>query len=484
MSGGWTNANKPERPGFYNAIVAAAEAIVSGGAGGIAAMSGVFNWGPVGETVSVTNQRQYEVAFGPTDNSERFAAIGAFTGTGEEGSGVSELLVHRPAITGQAKSTITLQHTGAVNAVQLDGKYHGTLGNLVTVTTQNYLADSAYAQLLVYLSGQLVETYTYLDTDIAGLVAQINDDSDLLTATVLVGTTALANVSSQPLTGGANGTVTVVHYSAALAALETERLNIVFLPSMTDITMLAALRQWVVDQNASRRRVMGVTGGLGNESMAAAIARSALSSESGDIANAGYSAFTDPDGVARNTADMVGYIVGMIAGAGSRRAITFDRLPDGFTLTRGAGDDDVTESLKKGVITFAKDAAGIRVERGVTTFTEGSTADEDSDEYALYKVLSKIKFVRTIHQIENDLTETTETEWIGKVPNDSGARASYLGMVLGYFGRLAGERIIKPGFDASFDETQDNDGDTLYLKYRVEFTSSIEKVLAIGEVAA
>lgn len=476
MSGGWTNANKPERSGFYNAITAAAEAVVSGGSGGIAALAGVLDWGPVGTTVAVTNQREFEEAFGPSATVEKFAAVGAFTGTGESGSGVTELLVHRPAITGQAKAAITLEHTGTVDALTLTARYHGTLGNLITVTKQDYLPDANYDQLLVFLNGAQVEDYTYLNTDIAGLAAEINDDSDYLVAEVLVGTTALTNVSSQALTGGANGTVTASHYSSALAALETERLNIVYLPSMTDATTLAALRQWVRDQNAGRRRVIGVTGGAGNESMAAAISRSALSDDTGDIVNLGYAAFTDSDGNARSTADMVGYVVGMIASAGSRRSITFDRLPDGFTLTRGAGDSDIVAAINGGVVTFSKDAAGIRVEKGVTTYTD------DSDE-ALLDVLSKIKFVRTIHQIENDLTETTETEWIGKVPNEPGSRASYLGMVGTYLGRLTGEKVIKPGWMVGFDETQDNDGDTLYLRYKIEFTSAIEKVLALGEVS-
>lgn len=479
MSGSYDPLNPPKRAGFYSRIVAAAEIVATGGSGGIVATPIVTDWGPAGIT-RVTNQREFEAEYGTADDEGHFGVVGALTGTGETDNGASEVLVQRVIPSAAAYAERDFNNTTPAAAVNIRAKYKGTRGNSITVTFRDHPSEAGVDQLLVYLSGDLIETYNYAQTDIAALVADVNANSDLLFLTQLVTGVAMAAVTAQALTdtAGANGTAVAGDYTAAFAALETENLNILIIPGMTDSTILAAARTWISTMNSTMRRIVLVTGGADAETFGAATTRSALSPTNENIVNLGYNMFTDPSGTARNTAEIAGYVAGMIAAAGPKRSITFARLPEGFELTVAPTYDEIISALEGGLVVMTKDALGIRIEKGITTFTDANDADKPLD------VMSRIQQVRTIHQIENDLTEATEGEWIGKVQNTDKSREAYVGMLLAYFRRLEGENILKPGSSVRLDETQDNTGDTLYPIYSIEMASAIERVLAIGEVTA
>lgn len=479
MSGGYDPLNPPKRAGFYSRIVAAAESVAVGGSGGIVAMPIVTDWGPSGIT-RVANQREFEAEYGTAADDAHFGVVGALTGTGEVGDGASEVLVQRIIPSAAAYAERDFNNTTPAAAVNISAKYKGTRGNSITITFRDHPSEAGVDQLLVYLSGDLIETYNYAQTDIAALVADVNANSALVFLTQLVTGVAMAAVTAQSLTdtAGANGSAVAGDYTTAFAALEAQDLNILAMPGMTDSTILASARTWIGNMNSTMRRIMLVTGGATSETFSAATTRSELSPTSENIVNLGYNMFTDPDGTARNTAQMVGHVAGMIAAAGAKRSITFARLPEGFDLTVAPSYDEIISAIESGLVVFSKDALGIRVEKGITTFTDATDVDKPLE------VMSKIQQVRTIHQIENDLTETTEGEWIGKVQNTDKTRDAYVGMLLAYFRRLEAENILKPGSSVRLDETQDNTGDTLYPIYAVEMASAIERVLAIGEVSA
>lgn len=479
MAGGYDPLNPPQRAGFYNRIVAAAEAVAVGGAGGIVAVQTISSWGPEGLS-RITNEREYTALFGSASDDARFVVAGALTATGEVGDGASEVIVQRIVPAAAAYASRNFNNTTPAAALTVRAKYKGTKGNDITVTFRDHPTESGVDQLLVYVSGDLVESYNYAQTDIAALVADVNADSDWLFLTQIITGVAMAAVTSQALTtvAGANGTAVAGDYAAGLSVLEAENLNILALANVTDATILAATRQWISDMNTTARRIMFVHGGAAAETFSAAMTRSDLSADNENIVNLGYNMFTDPDGTSRSTAQMVGHVAGMIAGAGAKRSITFARLPEGFELTVAPTYDEIVSALGGGLVVFSKDARGVRIERGITTFTDNNDADKP------LAVMSKIEQVRTIHLIENDLTEVTEGDWIGKVKNTDKTRDAYVGMLLAYFRRLETENILKPGSAVRLDDSQDNTGDTLYPIYSIEMASAIERVLAIGEIAA
>lgn len=480
MAGGYDPNNPPIRAGFYSRIQAAAAATATGGDGGIVAVPIVGNWGPAGEFNTVLNQTEYEALHGTTDNDDHFFMVGAFSGNGQVGNGAKELLVYRLPLAGAVAAENTFLNDDSDPAITITAKYTGTRGNDITVTFRDDPTDAANDQLLIYVDGGVVETYTYVEDDLAALVADVNANSEWVELTLILDGVIMTWVTGVLLndTVGANGSAVLADYTDALSLFESEAFNIFSIPDMTDASILAALRTWCETQNQNARRFMIVTGGATDETLATALTRSALTSDNENVVNCGYNMFVDPDGTARRSAEMVGYVCGMIAGAGARRSITFDRLPDGFTLSTTPDLDDINDAITGGLLIFSKDANGVKVEKGITTFTDDSDPNKPLADFA------KIKSVRTIHQIENDLTETTELEWIGKVANTDKTRDGYVGMMLSYFRRLEDENIIKPGSSAvRLDETKDNTGDTLYPIYSIEILEAIERVLAIGELA-
>lgn len=478
MAGGYDPNNPPIRAGFYSRIQAAAEAAATGGDGGIVAVPIVGNWGPVAEFNRVANQTEYEALYSTTDNDDHFFMVGAFTGNGEVGNGAQELLVYRLDLAGAATAEKDFENDDSDPAINIAAKHQGTRGNDITITFRDDPTDGGNDQMLVYVDGGLVETYTYVEDDLASLVDDANANSEWVSLTLLIDGVVMTFVTGIALddTAGANGTAVLSDYTDALSLFEAEAFNILAIPDMTDASILAALRTFCEDQNANARRFMIVTGG-GSESVSTALTRSALSDDNENVVNMGHNEFIDPNGAARLSSEMVGYVCGMIAGAGAKRSITFDRLPSGFNLSVSPTLDDINAAITGGLLIFSKDANGVKVEKGITTFTDATDPNKPLADF------SKIKSVRTIHQIENDLTEVTELEWIGKVVNNDKTRDGYVGMVLSYLRRLEDENILKPGSTVRLDDTQDNTGDTLYPIYGISIAQAIERVLAIGELA-
>ena len=477
MAGEYDPNSPPVLPGFYARIRDSVAAVAQGGDLGIVAVPVVHNWGPIAEFVSVRNQTEFEAVFGDSDTDASFAVLGALTGDTDNG-GASEVLVYRMDVTGHAKAAITLDNTSAANAITLTAKHEGTFGNGITVTTRENPANAAEDQLLVYVNTSLKETFTYTAADIQELVDAVNDattGSAFLDASLDADGTALDDVTSQPLTGGLNGSAVAGDHTTAQTAMEGQTFNLVVVPNLTDSGILASYHAWVANLNVTIKRVMMVTGGAAAESLNDAITRSGLTSDNENFVNLGLNEFEDVDAVVHSSAEMVGYVAGMIAGAGVTKNITFNRVA-GFSLVDRPSIAEKEQAVANGVLLFDEDDRGIKVIREKTTYTD----DTPEKTFATF---SSIKNVRVIHKIEGDLTVITEDEWIGAVQNTPTTRSNYVGMVLGFLRDLEDLGVLEPGSsEVEIDETQDNTGDAIYVILRYGNQGIIEQVLAIGEI--
>lgn len=489
MSGTFDPNNPPVLGGFYANIVAAAQSAVAGDNGGVLALPIIADWGPIGSVQTIKSVAAYDALFSNDATDGRLAVVGALTGDGNVGDGVSALLIFRinPTSVVAAAASHAFQNTTPATALTLTGLYKGIKGNAIAVTKQAHPTDGTKDQLLIYDGTTLKETWSYVKTDIASLASQINNvitGSKYVTAVANITGVALATVTSTALTGGANGTAQLADYSTMLGALQSQQFDLLAIPNMTDAPTLAAVRAWQQSLNSSRRRIMLVEGGAANEAVSDAVSRSALSATDNETVNFGYNMFVEAaTGNTYSTAQMVGYFAGMIAGKGITSGVMFDRL-QGFTLVASTATgmlptpDDAKTAMLGGVNIFTQDTRGIRLESEVTTFTyTGDTARPVS-------LFSSIKFVRTLNQIDTDLTRLTEDEWIGKVANTEQSRTSYKGEMLAYFRTLEGETALQPGLSTfGLDTTKDNTGDTLWPEYSITTTKTIKRVLATGQVA-
>jgi phage tail sheath gpL-like len=108
--------------------------------------------------------------------------IGALNGQGVENGGAGQVLVKRLASSSAARATKTVANTTPVTAMTLTAKWTGTRGNLISYTIGNDPRVATNDIFTVYVNGVAQEVFTYVDADVAGLAAQINLSSKLLTA--------------------------------------------------------------------------------------------------------------------------------------------------------------------------------------------------------------------------------------------------------------------------------------------------------------
>ena len=80
---------------------------------------------------------------------------------------------------------IVLKNSLNADALLLKGKADSPTGNDYSVTTRDYAADPTEDELVLYKGAAAVETYEYVDGDLADLAAQINAGSTRIGATVV-----------------------------------------------------------------------------------------------------------------------------------------------------------------------------------------------------------------------------------------------------------------------------------------------------------
>jgi hypothetical protein len=341
--------------------------------------------------------------------------------------------------------------------------------------------DSGYSQLLIYVGALLVETWTYATTDITDLGAQINSTttgSDLVSAAVAVSGVALTAVSASAFTGGANGTFLAADYATALTGVEGVAFNHIAFVNMTDTTVLASARAWIVNLNRTVRKAFLWTGGGSAESISTAVTRCRLSSTVPEVINYGGPNLVsiEDDSVTKSTAQFLGYIMGAIVGYSTRRTGTFARIPDWIAATR-LSDTDVKAGIRGGVLMTTMDDDGLRIEEGITTYTVSA---DDEMPLEFYR---DIRSVRIVHRIDMDMERFSRLYWID-VENNPNTQAAYQGLLLDYLQGLEKENVLKQGLSVvNLNPDEDNDGDTWYPTYYIARQKTIKRILAQGSVA-
>jgi hypothetical protein len=354
------------------------------------------------------------------------------------------------------------------------------------VTTQDYAADAAQNEIIIYDGTVELERFHYADADIEALVTLINDKSDWLTAELLEDGTALEDVTSQPLTEGNDGaTLTAEDWTELMEALETERFA-VFVPyDLTDSEVRESLVAWAQELNENGKRFMTVIGGEAAEEVEAAAERSeAIDDE--NFVNVGVGTVVDQgtfgdDELELSTSRFAPRVAGALAGRGESLSLTFARFADVVRLEGGPTEADILTAFDAGVVVLARDSnadAPIRVEKGLTTYT----TDTDTDKpYLIYR---QPKFVMTMQAVERELTEYAESNVIGLLPVNDKTRQ----LLIGEFGARLSRRedvgILQKGSTVGVDpDPPPSDSDEFVaLVYGVLFGRSTEQVFNVVRV--
>jgi hypothetical protein len=490
VSGGtFSKANRPTLAGTYFDFAVAQPAALAPSIGSIVALGITHNWGPFKKATLCTSLNDFIAQFGGDLNNPDAgltAVYEAFKGEGlPDFGGAGSVIVYRMGGSTAAKATKTLQNTTPAAALVLTAKYEGTRGNALALTTQDHASDPTMNELLVIDTtggGSVVlETFVYLDTNIADLAAQINGSSDYLTATSSITGVALAAVSSVALIGGDDGTTLITgDYTTAMTALEIQRFGVLSFQNLTDSAIQTSLRTWVQGQNAVGRRFFLVVGGILDEVIGAAVTRSGILNDP-DIINVGVGSVADNDlldvngnPIVLSTAQLAPRIAGIVAHRGERMSLTFAKLA-GLSIINGPSASDIAKAYDAGVLVLSRSSdalATVHVEKGISTFT---TKTDLSRPKAIFSVP---RYLAVMHGVQTDLVLWADENIIGKTTVDGETRAA----VLAYTNTLLRERqrvnAVQPGWSAFIDPSppaSDSD-DFIAIVLAAKFGRSTEQV--------
>lgn len=482
MPGTFSKANRPQRPGAYFNWRTAQPVSIASPLSGVVAVPFTHDWGPLEETVRVNSFAEFQQVFGnSTDTDGYMSVLQAFEGENVENrGGAGEVVCYRAGSDDADSAARTIDNTGAADALTVTARYPGTKGNDLYTQVIETPGDNTSNDLIVLLGTTEVERYTHTKADIAGVAAAINASSNWISATVVLGTTALAaDGSPVALTGGDDGEVLVSgDWSDARDALEVERFSVAVCNSDDD-SIITAFATWCTDLNASGKRFILVVGGADDETAQDALDR-ASGIDDPNVVTLGLGTYSDEsivdvngDPVVLSSAQLAPRIAGIVAARGERQSVSFARL-GGLSIVSGATDAEILDFLGGGVLAIAQDShvtSPVRLERGITTYVSDTTDTPN-------EIYSQIKFVRTMHGVEMELTEFAEQNVVGQLPVNNSTREYLVGEMQAQLNRRIADSVIQPGAQVTIDiePPPSDDQDFIQLAYVVKFGRSLEQV--------
>lgn len=486
MPGEFIKSNRPPRPGTYVNFEAEAAAVIPPAVGSIVAIPFTADWGPFEEVTPLGSLADYRANYGSNKQTAGYYAVQqAFRGEGLPGvGGAGIVLGYRYGGASAAKAARTLANTAAtpVTALTLTSKYEGTRGNAFKVTIETNADDGAKKDLVLLEGSVELARYTYTPTDIAGLAAQINADGVYATAVANVTGVALATVTGSAFTGGDDGTTLLAaDWTAFMAALDTERFSILAAYNLTDSAILASLLTWTQDQNNDGHRFMVVVGGALNETISDAEDRSGDLDDPNFI-NVGVGSVEDSgledangDPVILSSAQLTSRVAGILAARGEAMSLTFARLAGVTRLISGANESGIRRAFDAGVTVLGRDSnltAPVRIEKGLTTFTDTSDPDRP---YLIYRTP---KYLRTMGGVQTDLQEWADANVIGRLPVNNKTRDYVLGQAKAFLLARESAGVVQPGWTCEVDPDPppSDDDDFVAILIGLRFGRSVEQV--------
>lgn len=504
MPGQFSKSARPLRPGAYFNWIAQQAAVVPPAVGSIVAIPFTSDWGPFKLPTLVGSFQEYLSVFGSTVGTPGYnAAWEAFQGEGgfEGRYGAGAVLCYRMGGAAAAKATKVLQNTTPANALTLSARYEGTFGNGLRVTVQDHVADATQDELVILNGTQVLETFVYANTDIAGLVATINLHSSWVTATLTTSGVALGTVASQAFTGGNDGTTTTgTDWTALFNAMETQQFGLFSPYGLVDPTILLSLKSWAGGassgtngRNAKGQRFQVVVGGATDEIATDAVTAAAVFND-GNVARVGMSHVIDANlldvagnPVALSMAQFAPRVAGVLAQRGEAMSITSARFP-GITLVNGPTESDIAATLNGGVMVLTQDSdpdAPVKIEAARTTFTKGGPNGSAADPAFPYLIYRNPKYMRTMQNVEVEWTAWANRTIIGKLPVNAKTRDSAIAEMQNRLRARQTVNVIQPGYSVAVDQNPPPSDDDEFIGLRVgmKFGRSVEQVFFTVNVA-
>lgn len=369
--GEFTSFNK-KLPGAYHNFVSVAKANVTLGERGYVAMPLAMDWGVDGEVFTVTSSDFYK----------KSRSIFGYEYSDDKLKGLRDLFMHAHTV------YFYKLGTSAVKAANDFGeaKYCGVRGNALSIVIKS-VNDTQY-EVSTLLDDVIVETQV-----VDGASELIDNDFVVFDKEAL-----LAETAKTPMTGGSNGTINDSAWQEALTAFEAYNFNIIGVVSTED-----EVKNLVVQWTKTMREDIG------------AKFQVVVYSYAGD--HEGVINFaTSPCGEGEDEADLVYWVSGKEASCGVNESCT-NAIYDGeYTVKPKLSQAELANAIDDGKLVMHRVGDDIRILKDInslvtTTVTKGNE-------------FKKNQTIRVIDEIAMGDATVFNTQFLGKVPNDSAGRIS------------------------------------------------------------
>lgn len=161
------------------------------------------------------------------------------------------------------------------------------------------------------------------------------------------------------------------------------------------------------------------------------------------------------------TAEYCCRIAGVLAGLSLARSCTYFELSD---ITAADVPEDADERIDNGELVIVFDGEKYKIGRGVNSLT--SFTPEHGQDF------SKIKIMEGVDLYQDDIRETFESSYVGKVINDYDNKQAFVAAILAYHRELAGDVL-----DKTFNNTAaiDVEAQEIYLQSQGTDTSDMDE---------
>lgn len=360
-----------------------------------------------------------------------------------------ELLAINDGLKGSQKIIVYRLNDGGVKAtisdtnITVTAKYAGTLGNNLKVA----IMEKTDGKFLVetFLNNEVVDSQ-----EIATKDELINNDFVEFTVSTLTANAGLI------LTGGTDSEVSNSEYTEFLSYIETQKYNtIAFNFTEAECTTLVPVVKNFIER---QREDLGVK-------VQAVIPVSSVTTDYEGIIQV-ENGVKLADGTIMDKSAITAYIGGLTAGGDVATSNTYVQYDGATEPYPRKTHEEIIESIKAGNIVFNEDCKIETDINSLVTFENGRISS-----------MAKNRTIRVLDAICNDIKDTFNTKYIGKVSNDEDGRNLLKADIISYMQNLESQGAIET-FDTQNDITvvQGDSKDVIVVEVAVQTIDSMEKL--------
>ena len=210
-------------------------------------------------------------------------------------------------------------------------------------------------------------------------------------------------------------------YNAALSRLANKQFNYLAVPGIADADV-PVIGSWIKDRRDNGKKTFKAV--LPNH---AADHEGVINFATADI-QSGSKTYT--------TAEYCARIAGVLAGLPFTRSSTYYALTEVESVTESADPD---ADIDAGKLILVNDGAKIKIGRGVNSLITATAAKGE--------IFKKIKIVEGVDLVRDDIRNTFENNYVGKVINHYDSKVLFTASVNAYLKQLANSDILDRNYD-------------------------------------